>query len=472
MGATVNQQFLENLKDVGDKLLQPPSSTNELLNLLDEAVLLLSKIGQSPSQLVHEALLSMMKALISEKLMGNSDADVMITVAACLNEILRISAPVAPYNDEKMKEIFELIVLSFDKLSSSPGRCYSKAVLILESVARLRSCVMMLDLDCHSLVTKMFELFQKHISTNHPQSVISAMEKIMSVMIIENDSLPAELLKVLLDSIKKENEKNSPAAFNLGAKVIEECSEKLQPYIMEAITSMGCRLDDYAPFLSSICETESIALEDVAHDSAKHTPLKAMERCSHNPEETASKEGENLDSCNLDEGDESFKGREKKSPESPHVHMKSSVAPRSKKAVPVMEDEPSKRATEEIANLDKKKVHQASFVGGSSDKKGKPLKKDASGGSRKKSTTGSSSKDRIQTNNAVTPARSQRKRASSDDDVFETPHGRKITKRIWLVLESRFGGLLTVAIMKATYHLMTHLLKSIRLTMMMEIRRF
>lgn len=61
------------------------------------------------------------------------------------------------------QEIFELIVLSFDKLSCPPGRCYSKAVLILESVARLRSCVMMLDLDCDSLITKMFELFQKHI---------------------------------------------------------------------------------------------------------------------------------------------------------------------------------------------------------------------------------------------------------------------------------------------------------------------
>ena len=62
-----------------------------------------------------------------------------------------------------MQEIFELIVSSFDSLSTLHGPCYSKAVLILENVARLRSCVMMLDLDCDPLVTKMFELFLKNV---------------------------------------------------------------------------------------------------------------------------------------------------------------------------------------------------------------------------------------------------------------------------------------------------------------------
>jgi len=55
-----------------------------------------------------------MKALIADQLLRDSDSDVKITVAACLNEIMRISAPVAPYGDGKMKvgaKIYRLIFL-------------------------------------------------------------------------------------------------------------------------------------------------------------------------------------------------------------------------------------------------------------------------------------------------------------------------------------------------------------------------
>ena len=65
--------------------------------------MVLSKVGQKPSDSVKEALLLSMKALIADQLLRNSDPDVKISVAACLNEIMRISAPVAPYDDGKMK---------------------------------------------------------------------------------------------------------------------------------------------------------------------------------------------------------------------------------------------------------------------------------------------------------------------------------------------------------------------------------
>jgi sister-chromatid-cohesion protein PDS5 len=36
---------------------------------------------------------------------------------------------------------------------------FSSRVNILETVAKVRSCVVMLDLDCDDLITKMFEIF-------------------------------------------------------------------------------------------------------------------------------------------------------------------------------------------------------------------------------------------------------------------------------------------------------------------------
>ncbi|KAL9231968.1 hypothetical protein vseg_007124 [Gypsophila vaccaria] len=247
-------RLIEQINEVGNKLLLPPKSTHELLDLLDEVELILTKVGQAPSHLVQVALLIPMKALIADELFTHSDPNVRITVASCLNEVTRITAPIPPFEDDKMREFFELLVTSFENLSCQPGRCYSKAVLILQSVARLRSCVMLLDLDCDPLVTKLFEVFQKNISLNHPQVVLLSMVDIISVIVQESDFVSLELLKALLASIKIENQSVMPASWELGAKILERCADKLRSFIMEVVSSMCCCLEDFAPILSSICD--------------------------------------------------------------------------------------------------------------------------------------------------------------------------------------------------------------------------
>lgn len=55
---------------------------------------------------MQDALLPLMKALISNKLLKHSEEDVKVTVTYCVTEITRITAPDAPYDDEKMKVTF------------------------------------------------------------------------------------------------------------------------------------------------------------------------------------------------------------------------------------------------------------------------------------------------------------------------------------------------------------------------------
>ncbi|KAJ8446572.1 hypothetical protein Cgig2_019725 [Carnegiea gigantea] len=474
---TAENQLIEKLNDAGNRLLQAPSSTPELLDLLDEVRVVLSKVGQKPSDSVKEALLLSMKALIADQLLRNSDPDVKISVAACLNEIMRISAPVAPYDDGKMKEIFELIVSSFDSLSTLHGPCYSKAVLILENVARLRSCVMMLDLECDPLVTKMFELFLKNISSNHPRSVVLAMETIMSVMIKESDVISQELLKVLLESIRKENQDISHVSWKLGAKLIEECSEKLKPYITKAVVSMGSSLEDYAPILSVICKDEHDTAENLNDDSAKDVvnskpsankshsaefvqALKAIERCSKkevggagnkpmgDPRtksgSAAPKRGKKQSAQNHNEGNENSSSKGKTSLGSPHSHpKKSSTTAQSDEGTMAGENIDCKAFTEKTTDFDQ--LHQNTSLGDRS-KKGRQFNNDASGGSGSRENTGGiSSKDKAQTSDASS-TKSQRKRASSDDDAIETPYGRKSYKedlvgcriKVWWPLDRRY----------------------------------
>lgn len=64
---------------------------------------MLDNVEQGPPRSMQDALLPLMKALISNELLRHSDVDVKLSVASCLTQITRITAPDAPYDDERMK---------------------------------------------------------------------------------------------------------------------------------------------------------------------------------------------------------------------------------------------------------------------------------------------------------------------------------------------------------------------------------
>ncbi|XP_030969089.1 uncharacterized protein LOC115989526 isoform X3 [Quercus lobata] len=247
----------EKLKEAGSTLLNPPSSIDDLLTLLDKVENLLANVEQAPSKSMQDALLPSLKALISNELLRHAEMDVKVSVASCITEITRITAPDAPYDDEQMKEIFQLTVAAFEKLSHVSSRCYTKAVSILDTVAKVRSCLVMLDLECDALVVEMFQNFLKIIRSNHPHAVFSAMETIMTLVIDESEEISSDLLSPLLASVRKENQNVSPISWKLGEKVITNCAVKLKPYLKEAVGSMGIALDDYAQIVTSVCQSES-----------------------------------------------------------------------------------------------------------------------------------------------------------------------------------------------------------------------
>lgn len=74
-----------------------------LISILKQAETLLSRVEQSPSQSMSGALDPSMKGLTAKELLGHPDADVKVSVASCISEITRITAPEAPYDDDLMK---------------------------------------------------------------------------------------------------------------------------------------------------------------------------------------------------------------------------------------------------------------------------------------------------------------------------------------------------------------------------------
>ncbi|KAK7842110.1 hypothetical protein CFP56_014289 [Quercus suber] len=91
----LDREFKKEIKEAGNSLLNPPSSIDDLLTLLDK-----------------------------------------VSVLSCIIEITRITTLDAPYKDEQMKEIFQLILAAFENMSHVSTRSYKKVVSILDTIAK------------------------------------------------------------------------------------------------------------------------------------------------------------------------------------------------------------------------------------------------------------------------------------------------------------------------------------------------
>ncbi|CAH9133755.1 unnamed protein product [Cuscuta epithymum] len=256
-----SSEIEEKLMEAGNKLLKPPSSVEELLPLLDEAVSFLTKVEQSPAKSVLAALSPLIKALVEDVLLRHSDVDVKVALASCLSEITRITAPDAPYDDEKMKAVFELIVSSFENLCHESSRSFVKRAMVLETVCKVRLCVVMLDLECDELISRMFQYFLKTIREYHPNNVFSSMESIMTVVLEESEDISMDLVTYLLASVKNENEEIKPIGKRLAERVFTNCADKLKPYVRHAVKSRSLSLNEYSEVVASVMQGTPVAIE-------------------------------------------------------------------------------------------------------------------------------------------------------------------------------------------------------------------
>ncbi|KAL4570360.1 hypothetical protein LXL04_026012 [Taraxacum kok-saghyz] len=254
----VELQLTQQLKEAGKQLSLPPTSDDELLHVLDQTEKLLSMVDQSPNDLMKEVLNPLTKVLVDKSLLEHSNIDVKVAVASCLSEMTRITAPEAPYGDEELKDVFQLIVSTFEDLSDKSSKSYGKRISILETVCKVRSCVIMLDLECEELIVEMFDHFLKSIREHHPEIVFSSMVDIMYLIFEESEDISVNMLKPLLFSIKNDNERAVPVARKLGEKVLQKTRDILKPFLIKTISILGDSLDNYSPVLAAICEGTAV----------------------------------------------------------------------------------------------------------------------------------------------------------------------------------------------------------------------
>ncbi|CAN1344039.1 Sister chromatid cohesion protein PDS5 homolog C [Linum perenne] len=246
--ADLHQQF----KDVALLLRSAfSSSLDNLLTLLQLIEKLLMKVEQRTSASMKEVLIPVMEALIISKFSRHSSVDVRVSIASCYTQFTRITAPDAPYDNKGMKELFKVTVEAFQYLSDSSSPYYTKAVSILNTVAKISSCLVMLDLGSDQLILDMFQCFLQIDRSNHSPDALLAMETIMTQVINENEDVSLAILSLLLASTI------SPDARKLGEKVMTNCAAKLKTALKETVHSLGIALDDYASVVADICQDRS-----------------------------------------------------------------------------------------------------------------------------------------------------------------------------------------------------------------------
>ncbi|KAK7292494.1 hypothetical protein RIF29_08275 [Crotalaria pallida] len=234
MGVDLVQQ----LKELGSKLQPLPSSKDSLIKLLKQASTCLAELDQSPSPSALEPMKPFFDAIVKPELLRHQDRDVKLLVATCISEITRITAPEVPYSDDVLKDTFQLIVGTFSGLSDTNGPSFGRRVVILETLAKYRSCVVMLDLECDYLVNEMFNTFFAVARDDHRESVLSSMQTIMAVLLEESENVREDLLYILLSKLGREKKGVTMAARRLAMNVIKQCVVKLEPSIKEFLLSL------------------------------------------------------------------------------------------------------------------------------------------------------------------------------------------------------------------------------------------
>ncbi|KAJ0808766.1 putative sister chromatid cohesion protein Pds5 [Helianthus annuus] len=241
----MSEKLQKTLEDVGSKLDNPPANKDALVKLLKlvclssvllrQAAASLSELEQSPGKEVLKSMQPFVNAIVKPELLKHHDKEVKLLAAACTCEITRVTAPEAPYDDDVLKDVFHLIVSTFSGLRDTRGPSYGRRVTILETVAKYRSCVVMLDLECDDLINEMFTTFFAVASDGHSETVITSMKTIMVALLEESEDINQDLLLIILRVLGRNKKAITMAARKLAMSVIAQCAGKLEPGIKHFI---------------------------------------------------------------------------------------------------------------------------------------------------------------------------------------------------------------------------------------------
>jgi len=177
------KELVERLTYIGKKLEFLFEPKDVLLYILAKVGDCLHMVDESHFPMLQATMISMVKSLGKLGWLRHTYRDVRIVLTYCLSEILRIFSLEAPYNDDTLGAILQLLVDSFESLKNIRSSHFSRRLSILEAFAKTRMKNILLDLELDELIYEIFHHFIASARKEYANNVISTIRDIMKVLI-------------------------------------------------------------------------------------------------------------------------------------------------------------------------------------------------------------------------------------------------------------------------------------------------
>ncbi|EGW32976.1 uncharacterized protein SPAPADRAFT_49907 [Spathaspora passalidarum NRRL Y-27907] len=177
--------------------VKDPLSTKELLarvQTLSEELSILDTIDKS------KPLARIEVDLVNKKLLNHTSIGVQIYVCCCIADILRLSAPEAPYSANQLSDIFKAFIKQFKRLSDSNNTYFQQHCYLLKRLVEAKSTILITDVpDSEALIESLFQTFYNLTKQDFPSQLETLISDILSEVISEAEVIPHNVIDLILN---------------------------------------------------------------------------------------------------------------------------------------------------------------------------------------------------------------------------------------------------------------------------------
>ncbi|KAI0634818.1 armadillo-type protein [Trametes polyzona] len=180
------------------------------------------------------------KELINPTILLHKDRGVKAYTACCLADLLRLYAPDAPYTQNELRDIFQFFFRQLTNgLKGPDSPYYNEYFHLLESLSTVKSVVLVCDLpNGDDLMVDIFRDFFGLVRRDLAKKIELFLADILIALIDECQSLPSEVLEIIMAQFMDKHAKMDQPAYRLAVSVCNATADKLQRHVCQYFTDI------------------------------------------------------------------------------------------------------------------------------------------------------------------------------------------------------------------------------------------
>ncbi|KAH7349922.1 Spo76 protein [Plectosphaerella cucumerina] len=245
-----------------EELTWRPGKAIPVTTLLDRLQRLAQELqGLDQDQVDPSSLHDVAAALGQRNLLTHKNEGVRALTAACIADILRLSAPDAPFTSDQLKTFFALVISHvFPALGDASNPYHKEQKYVLRSLAEVQSILLVNEVDgADDLLLRLFSNFFDTVSGSGPDDGVSKditilMGDIMSSLVDEASGISPKVIEVIMaqflraappggphakqDRADRNGQstlllKSEPAAYIMAKDLCNQGTEKMVHYVSQ-----------------------------------------------------------------------------------------------------------------------------------------------------------------------------------------------------------------------------------------------